>query len=261
MRPDRRKFIKNTLCAALGGASAYSALGNLQLLQAATRASNYAFSDYKALICVFLYGGNDGFNTVVPYTTSAFNAFYGSGGVRKDLALTQAALHPLSAPASGAGSPGDGNQYALHPNMPELATLFNAALSPVAIVANVGTLLYPVNQLQYQNGSVAVPPQLLSHNDQQAQWQTSRPDDASANGWGGRIADLLPSVNGGQVPTYVLVTDRASWGDMEPPEKKLDDAVKEAYGDTGAVDQLRRSCSRIVSEMSVFRADLSYVPK
>jgi hypothetical protein len=67
--------------------------------------------------------------------------------------------------------------------------------------------------------------------------------------------------SGGDVPTFVLVTDRASWADMEPPEKKLEEALKDAYGDTGALDQLRRSCQRIVSEMSVFRADLSYMPK
>jgi len=67
--------------------------------------------------------------------------------------------------------------------------------------------------------------------------------------------------NGGDAPTFVLVTDRASWAGMEPPEKKLEDALKEAYGDASALDQLRRSCRRIVSEMSVFRADLSYLPK
>jgi hypothetical protein len=67
--------------------------------------------------------------------------------------------------------------------------------------------------------------------------------------------------NGGDAPTFILVTDRASWSDMEPPEKKLEDALKEAYGDSGSLDQLRRSCHRIVTEMSVFRADLSYMPK
>src|SRR6516225_2903172 len=142
MRPDRRKFIKNTICAALGGASVYSALGQLQLLQAATHASNYAFSDYKALVCVFLYGGNDGFNTVVPYTQSAFNAFYGVGGVRPELALSRAQLHPLNLTATS----GDGIQYALHAQMPELAALFNQANSPLAIMANVGTLVGPVTQ-------------------------------------------------------------------------------------------------------------------
>jgi len=69
--------------------------------------------------------------------------------------------------------------------------------------------------------------------------------------------------NGGQAPTFVLITDRASWSDMEPPEKKLEDALKEAYGDSGpqVLDQLRHSCRSIVSEMSVFRADLSYMAK
>jgi len=69
--------------------------------------------------------------------------------------------------------------------------------------------------------------------------------------------------NGGVAPTFVLVTDRANYGDMEPPEKKLEDALKEAYGDTGpqVLDQLRHSCKSIVSEMSAFRADLSYIPK
>jgi hypothetical protein len=67
--------------------------------------------------------------------------------------------------------------------------------------------------------------------------------------------------NGGEAPTFVLVTDRAGYGDLEPTEKKLEDALKEAYGDASALDQLRRSCKRIMSEMSVFRADLSYMPK
>lgn len=69
--------------------------------------------------------------------------------------------------------------------------------------------------------------------------------------------------NGGDAPTFVLVTDRASWGDMEPPEKKLEDALTEAYGDSGpqVLDQLRRSAKRIVTEMSVYRSELSYVPK
>lgn len=66
---------------------------------------------------------------------------------------------------------------------------------------------------------------------------------------------------GGNAPTFVLVTDRASWADMEPPEKKLEDALKDAYGDSSALDQLRHSCNHIVNEMSVFRPDLSYIPK
>lgn len=201
MRPDRRKFIQQTICAALGGASVYSALGSLQLLQAAVR-TNYAFTDYKALVCVFLYGGNDSFNTVVPYTQSAFNGFYGPNGVRPALAfdstksdLGRSALNPLSDPG---GTSGDGIQYALHSTMPELAGLFNNGQA--AIVANVGTLVAPATQASYQSGAAALPPQLFSHADQEAYWQASPPSNQPITGWGGRIADLVASANSGAAP-------------------------------------------------------------
>jgi uncharacterized protein (DUF1501 family) len=196
MRPDRRKFIRQTLGAALGGASVFSALGNLQLLQAATRATNYSFSDYKALVCVFLYGGNDGFNTVVPYTSSNFNAFYGASGVRPELALDYNQLHPLNLTATS----GDGIQYALHPQMPELAALFNQANSPLAIMANVGTLVGPVTQDEYWNSNPALPPQLYSHSDQSAYWQSSPPSNTPVTGWGGRICDMVASANPANIP-------------------------------------------------------------
>jgi uncharacterized protein (DUF1501 family) len=193
---DRRKFLRDTICAALGGASLYSALGGLQLVQAATRGSNYVFPTYKALVCVFLYGGNDGFNTVVPLNGSA-RAGYDS--VRPTLALPTAGLHALSAaPASGAGSSGDGCNYGLHASMPELAALFNN--HKAAIVANVGTLVTPVTKDQYQNGHPALPPQLFSHADQAAYWQSSPPTNAPVTGWGGRICDLIASANPPNIP-------------------------------------------------------------
>lgn len=197
MRVDRRKFLKNTICAALGGASVYSALGQMQLLQAAAR-TNYVFpaGDYKALVCVFLYGGNDSFNTIVPYTQTAFDSFYtGSSAVRPALALARAQLHPLSDPTA---SSKDGIQYALHPVMPELASIFNAGKA--AIVANTGTLVGPLTQADYQAGIKAQPPQLYSHSDQSAYWQSSPPSNAPLAGWGGRIADLVASANTGGAP-------------------------------------------------------------
>lgn len=221
MRCDRRKFLKDTLYAALGGASVYSALGQMQLLQAAMRA-NYSFpaGDYKALVCVFLYGGNDSFNTVVPYTQSAFNSFFGSGGVRSQLALnrTQMASTVLSAPASGAGSPGDAVQYALNPNMgpqtiigtskktADLATVFNGGHA--AVIANVGTLVQPVTQSQYQTDNYPLPPQLFSHADQSAYWQSSPPSNAPITGWGGRIADLVASANPAGLPILTGLGDQ-----------------------------------------------------
>ncbi len=195
MHVDRRKFLRRSLCAALGGASLYSALGNLRLVAAAANARRYAFSDYRALVCVFLYGGNDSFNTIVPSSGQARTDYESSRG---ELALPASALAGLT-PAAGGGPA----NYGLHPAMPELAGLFNAGKA--AIVANVGSLLYPITQSQYQNGGVPTPPQLFSHDDQSSQWQTSRPDDANANGWGGRIADLLYASNAGQIPMSITL--------------------------------------------------------
>ena len=121
MRPDRRKFIKDTICAALGGASVYSAMGQMSLLHAAMQQAQYTFNDYKALVCVFMYGGNDSFNTVVPISGTARTAYdttrpTGSGLI----GLAGNTLHALSAPASGAGSPGDASTYGFTRPCPSL---------------------------------------------------------------------------------------------------------------------------------------------
>src|SRR6188768_3889004 len=168
MHFNRREFLRKSVYAALRGASMYSALGNLRLVQAAARQSAYAFNDYKALVCVYLGGGNDSFNTVVPYDATNYAKYAGS---RHDLALTQASIqaNALTAlPASGGlpgGPPSDGGSYGLHPALGNMtATTFggipgNAGLRALfnsgkaAIVANVGTLLYPVTQTQFQAGS------------------------------------------------------------------------------------------------------------
>jgi len=203
MRPDRRKFIKETICAALGGASAFSALGQMQLLQAAVRA-NYSFSDYKALVCVYLYGGNDGFNTIVPISGAARTAYNASRPTGTGQIGISTGLHQLNAPASGLGSPGDASVYGLHPNMPELATLFNAGHA--AIVANVGTLVGPTTQAEFIAGTSALPPQLFSHSDQTAYWQSSPPSNAPVTGWGGRIADLVASANPANIPILTVLS-------------------------------------------------------
>ncbi|MEP6484042.1 MAG: DUF1501 domain-containing protein [Rudaea sp.] len=201
MHVDRRKFIKDTLCAAMGGVSVYSALGQMKLLQAATAQAAYTFSDYKALVCVFLYGGNDSFNMIVPASGGARTAYNatrptGSGGIN----VSASGLHLLNAPTSGAGSPGDASGYGLPPNMPELATVFNAGKA--AIVANVGTLIRPTQRAanQYLPDSAPLPPQLFSHSDQTSYWQSSPPTNQPVTGWGGRIADLVMSANPAGLP-------------------------------------------------------------
>src|SRR6185295_12177221 len=131
------------------------------------------FGDYKALVCVFMYGGNDSFNTVVPMSGQDLTDYLGA---RSDLAITSG-LHALT-PTAGPGN------YGLHPGLTEIASLFNSGKA--AVVANVGSLLYPITQQEYEDGTVPTPSQLFSHDDQTNQWQTSRPDDPNANGWGGR---------------------------------------------------------------------------
>ena len=209
MYVNRRDFLRNSICAALGGAGLYSASGTLRLIAAAAAATprRIAFTDYKALVCIYLYGGNDSFNTVVPYDATYYPIYQGS---RQGIALGQSAIQAnnLSPLAASGGLPGgvpsDGGSYGLHPAMPELRGLFNSGKA--AIVANVGSLLYPITQAQYQNGTVPTPGQLFSHDDQTTQWQTSRADDANANGWGGRIADLLYGSNAGPTPMSISLS-------------------------------------------------------
>jgi len=171
----------------------------MKLVSAAVRPNS--FPDYKALVCIFLYGGNDAFNTIVPINGTKRTDYVTSRG---GLALDAASLLQLN-PLAG-GAPSDGATYGLHASMPEMRNLFNTDRK-AAIIANVGPLLFPTTQTGIENGTVALPPQLFSHDDQSNFWQTSRPDDASANGWGGRIADLLYAGNVGQQIPMSLTMD------------------------------------------------------
>src|SRR5262249_8516043 len=142
-------------------------------------------SDYKALVCVFLYGGNDGNNLLVPSSGADYTQYAAGRGA---LALPQASLLPITPLTS------DGRTWGLHPSMPGLQALF--AQDRMAIPGNVGPLVAPLTRDQFLNGTVAAPPQLFSHSDQQVHWQTSIPDQPPHTGWGGRTADLLHSLNG-----------------------------------------------------------------
>ncbi len=182
MSQSRRNFLKHSLCASLGASSAASMLSHLTL-SAATLPAMQA-SDFKALVCVFLFGGNDGANTVLPYSQSDYNAY---ATARTILALPRTDLLPIT-PATS-----DGRAFALHPAVPELQTLF--AQKKLAIVSNVGPLLAPVTRSQYQQKSVPLPPQLFSHSDQQTHWQTAWPEEVPKTGWGGRLADVINPIH------------------------------------------------------------------
>ena len=189
MSISRRTFLRQAACAALGTTSIASTVWNLRAINAAsaqTLVGGAGDSDFRALVCLFLYGGNDGNNLLVPRDASGYAAYAAARGV---LALPQAGLLPIT-PATS-----DGRLYGLHPSVPELATLFNTD-KKLALLTNVGTLVAPVTRANYLAGTAALPPQLFSHADQSVQWQTSWADAPPQTGWGGRMADLLVSMNG-----------------------------------------------------------------
>ena len=178
--PTRRTFIRQAACAALGTSGLLSTIFDLRKLSAATITDG----DYKALVCLFLYGGNDANNVIVPRDTAGYTSY---AVARGNLAVTRQSLLPLTL------QDGDGRDFGFHANLPELQALFHQG--KLGIVANVGTLVAPITRAQYLAGGAAVPPQLFSHADQAVQWQTSVPDQPPKTGWGGRTADLLHSLN------------------------------------------------------------------
>ena len=180
----RRDFVRRAACAAVGTFAMTSAIRDLRFMNAAVAQSN--ISDYKALVCIFLQGGNDSNNLVVPTVPSEYSNY---NMIRTPvLALPLGSLQTLDGYTDPAG-----HTFGLHPACPELKTLFGEG--KLAFLINTGTLVYPITRAQYLAGSTAKPPQLFSHADQQTQWQTSIPDQPALTGWGGRCADLLNSVN------------------------------------------------------------------
>jgi uncharacterized protein (DUF1501 family) len=179
---SRRRFIGQA-CAAVGATGMLSALAQLRMIGAL--AADTAPTDYKALVCLFLYGGNDSNNLLVPVDNTNYNIYAAD---RTVLALAQNTLLPI-APKTYS----DGRSWGLHPSMPEVQQLFGQG--KLALLANTGTLVQPVTLAQYNAGTVALPPQLFSHANQQVQWQSSVPDQPFTTGWGGRLADIVNSLN------------------------------------------------------------------
>ncbi len=181
----RRRFLGQASCAAIGSTALFNTLLNLRL--AGTAAGQGAGNDYKALVCLFLAGGNDSFNMLVPRGPAEYAEY---AAIRRDLALPQEALLPLN-PLNAVG-----RQLGAHPAMTHVQQLFEAG--QLAFAANIGTLVERITKEEYENDTAPVPLGLYSHSDQIQQWQTSVPDRASGLGWGGRAADLLAGLNANQ---------------------------------------------------------------
>ena len=202
----RRSLLKSSAAMALNRISIPMATSLGLMADAAAQSAN----DYKALVCIFLFGANDHYNTVIPYDIPTHTNYYNirkgtptPGTVYDGIAIGRNSLSEtaLSTPLSG------GRQMALNPEMSALKTLFENKRA--SILMNVGPLVVPTTRLQYDNKSVPLPPKLFSHNDQQAYWQSSFQTEGGANGWGGRAADLLLSNNNKSTLTCISINGNA----------------------------------------------------
>ncbi len=177
---NRRDFLKTSSAAAV--AAAFASTPGLAYTQVVGTAG--PFNDYRALVCIFLHGGNDSFNMLVPNTDAEYNIYAAS---RQNLSIAKEDLLPINPASLTPGS----EAFGLHPTMGRMQALFEAGNA--AFVANVGPLVEPTTRIEYQNQSVILPSQLFSHNDQQAQWNSLKGANTSKTGWAGRMADLIRS--------------------------------------------------------------------
>jgi uncharacterized protein (DUF1501 family) len=202
---SRREFLRtSSLLSVLGPAGVPFALNLASIGAAAAQTAD----DYRALVCVFMFGGNDHHNMVLATDNTSWAEY---------VRLRSTAPDPIALPAVGAAggvlpivpnTPQSGRAFALHPNLGPVQALFDAGRA--AVVANVGPLLAPMTRAQYSNGSVPRPPKLFSHNDQQSTWQAYAPEGARY-GWGGRMGDLLASRNAASTFTCMSVSGNAVW--------------------------------------------------
>jgi uncharacterized protein (DUF1501 family) len=199
--PSRRAFLKRASALSIAGAAAPWALN----LAAMADASAAGATDYKAMVCIFLYGGNDYANTVVPYDAASYNTYQ---AMRPTFAHARASLDatllkPATAPLDTSGV---AHQYALAPALSPLLPLFDGG--QLGVLMNIGTLIQPTTKAQWNAKSVKLPAKLFSHNDQQSTWQSSAPEGAKS-GWGGRIGDIFESGNTNATFTCVNVSGNA----------------------------------------------------
>ena len=271
---QRREFLRRSSALGIAGAAAPWALSLASMGEAAAAT---APGDYKALVCVFLYGGNDCGNTVVPYDQASYDAY---AAIRQTLAtprdaLAATALTPTVALAGG-------RQMALAPQLGKLKTIFDAG--KLGLLLNVGTLVQPTTLAQYKAG-VQLPPKLFSHNDQQSAWQASSPEGATS-GWGGRMGDQFLSANGNATFTCTNVSGNAVFMSGQQAVQyqvspsgavAINGVTKPLYGSQACADALRslitatdrshwmeqelnRVVSRSVSAQSIVSGALGSLP-
>lgn len=213
MEQNRRDFFLRTGCAALGAAAFSAGVDQFGLISALAQSA--APSDYRALVCIFMGGGNDGNNMVMPYS-GPWRTQYDTARGPAGLAIAQSALTPIVPPAIG-------QQFALHPNLAvnyapggnnygSLNSLWGQG--KLAVVCNTGPLLYPMTRAEYRGNLLAKPLSLFSHNDQVTQWQTAVSNGSNSTGWGGRVADRIKPIfqPSASFPTVTSISGSVVYG-------------------------------------------------
>jgi uncharacterized protein (DUF1501 family) len=223
---SRRDFVRLACCSA-ATASIVAGLSKFGLVSAMAQGT----TDYKALVCIFMFGGNDANNMIVPIDTAGYTNYQ---TIRSNLALAKASLLPLQV--------GSQANFGLHPNLPELQALFNTNKA-LAVLQNVGTLVQPTTQAQYKSHA-KVPENLFSHSDQQDQWQTTQLAGMQNAGWAGKVADKIgPAFNSGaQFPPILSVAGNPIFctGDVSRPFTMSPGSTPGAQGfDSSAAAQAR----------------------
>jgi uncharacterized protein (DUF1501 family) len=243
MTPHTRRDFLRLACCSAATASIVGGLSKFGLVSALAGGT-----DYKALVCIFYFGGNDSNNFIVPIDTAGYANYQ---TVRANLALSQGSLLPLQT--------GSTANFGLHPNLPELQGLFNNQKS-LAVLANVGTLVQPTTRaqyLQYQN----LPQNLFSHADQQDQWQTTQLSGLPNSGWAGKVADKInPTYNtGASFPPILSVAGSPIFctGDVTRPFSMNPGSTPGVQGiDSSAASQAR---FQALQQLLTFDSGLSLV--
>lgn len=200
---SRRQFLQTAAAAGVTGAALNPWMQMQALAQSAGASSG---SGYKAIVCLFLYGGNDGNNLLMPDDSDPTHALYAKA--RQGLTLRGQIPLTLAAPAQAVGAT---KKYMLHANMPKLAKRFHDGQA--ALLANIGPLTEPADKPRYESHLGTFPPNLFSHSDQQNQWQTDNFDATPRGGWAGRtLEQLVPAGTTNRNYSCVSVSGSALWG-------------------------------------------------
>ena len=225
MNNNRRKFLTST--SALTASALATNLGTWGVESANAQAA----SGYKAIVCVFLFGGNDSNNMIIPYTD--YGAYSAVRTAASQVGIPQTSLLQFTPPSAG-------KIYGFHPSMAPVAPVF--AAGKLAVIANSGTLIAPLTKAQYQ-ANTNRPPNLFSHSDQTDSWQGLVSGSPSRSGWGGRMSDQLIAANTGQlIPSAISITGSQVFvnGNLTAPLVVPQNGVVNLLGQGAAADQVAR---------------------